>query len=100
MSESGDSVDSVTDQREDFDHSVHVSVRGQDGERTNGREVVFDVRNMAVYYGDFRAVKEISLPIRGNQITALIGPSGCGKTTVLRSLNRMNDLIEGARVEG
>jgi phosphate transport system ATP-binding protein len=100
MSESGDSVDRVTDQREDFDHSVHVSVRGQDGERTNGREVVFDVRNMAVYYGDFRAVKEISLPIRGNQITALIGPSGCGKTTVLRSLNRMNDLIEGARVEG
>jgi phosphate transport system ATP-binding protein len=100
MSESGDSVDRVTDQREDFDHSVHVSVRGQDGERTNGREVVFDVRNMAVSYGDFRAVKEISLPIRGNQITALIGPSGCGKTTVLRSLTRMNDLIEGARVEG
>src|SRR5688572_28962598 len=55
---------------------------------------------MAVYYGEFRAVKDVSLPIRGNQITALIGPSGCGKTTVLRSLNRMNDLIEGARVEG
>jgi phosphate transport system ATP-binding protein len=93
-------VDSVTDQREDFDHSVHVSVPGEDRERANGREVVFDVRNMDVFYGDFRAVKEISLPIRGNQITALIGPSGCGKTTVLRCLNRMNDLIEGARVEG
>jgi phosphate transport system ATP-binding protein len=93
-------VDSVTDQREGFDHSVHVSVRGEDEDRGDGREVVFDVRNMAVYYGGFRAVKDVSLPIRGNQITALIGPSGCGKTTVLRCLNRMNDLIEGARVEG
>jgi phosphate transport system ATP-binding protein len=53
-----------------------------------------------VYYGDFRAVREVTLPIYKNQITALIGPSGCGKTTVLRCLNRMNDLIEGARVEG
>jgi phosphate transport system ATP-binding protein len=93
-------VGSVTDQREGFDHSVHVSVPGQDRDRGDGREVVFDVRNMAVYYGAFRAVKDVSIPIRGNQITALIGPSGCGKTTVLRSLNRMNDLIEGARVEG
>ncbi len=62
--------------------------------------VLFDLRNLSVFYGDFRAVHDVSLPIRGNEITALIGPSGCGKTTVLRSLNRMNDLIEGARVEG
>jgi phosphate transport system ATP-binding protein len=64
------------------------------------REVVFDVRSLSVLYGDFRAVREITIPIYENQITALIGPSGCGKTTVLRCFNRMNDLIEGARVEG
>jgi phosphate transport system ATP-binding protein len=70
-------------------------------ERTRApAEVVFDIRDLAVFYGDFRAVRDVSLPVRENEITALIGPSGCGKTTVLRCLNRMNDLIEGARVEG
>jgi len=64
------------------------------------REVVFDVRDLSVYYGDFRAIRDVTLPIYRNQITALIGPSGCGKTTFIRCLNRMNDLIEGARVEG
>jgi phosphate transport system ATP-binding protein len=64
------------------------------------REVIFDLRDLAVYYGSFRAVRNVSLAMRRNEITALIGPSGCGKTTVLRCLNRMNDLIEGARVEG
>jgi phosphate transport system ATP-binding protein len=64
------------------------------------RETVFDIRDVAVYYGTFRAVRDLTLPIAGNEITALIGPSGCGKTTFLRCLNRMNDLIEGARVEG
>jgi len=64
------------------------------------REIVFDVRNLSAYYGDFRAVRDVTLPIRRNEITALIGPSGCGKTTFIRCLNRMNDLIEGARVEG
>jgi phosphate transport system ATP-binding protein len=100
MSESGDSVDSVTGQRQDFDHSVHVSVRGEERTRADGHDVVFDIRDLAVYYGSFQAVKEVSIPIYGNQISALIGPSGCGKTTVIRCLNRMNDLIEGARVEG
>jgi phosphate transport system ATP-binding protein len=63
-------------------------------------ETVFDVEDVSVYYGDFRAVRNVTLPIYRNQITALIGPSGCGKTTFIRCLNRMNDLIEGARVEG
>ncbi len=63
-------------------------------------EVVFDVRDVSVYYGTFRAVRDITLPVYKNQITALIGPSGCGKTTFLRCFNRMNDLIESARVEG
>ncbi len=61
---------------------------------------IFDVQNTSVYYGAFRAVTDVSLTVYENEITAFIGPSGCGKTTVLRSLNRMNDLIVGARVEG
>jgi len=61
---------------------------------------VFTIRDLAVYYGNFRAVREVELDIRQNEITAFIGPSGCGKTTVLRCLNRMNDLIATARVEG
>jgi len=62
--------------------------------------VVFEVRDLAVYYGDFRAVREVNVDIREQEITALIGPSGCGKSTVLRCFDRMNDLIESARVEG
>ena len=62
--------------------------------------VVFDVSDLNVYYGSFRAVKDVAVPIRQNEITAFIGPSGCGKSTVLRCFNRMNDLIETARVEG
>ncbi len=58
------------------------------------------LRNVHLYYGAFRAVKDVSLDIPKNRITALIGPSGCGKSTLLRSINRMNDLIPSARVEG
>src|SRR5215213_1838586 len=61
---------------------------------------VFTIRDLAVYYGSFRAVRDVELDIRQHEITAFIGPSGCGKTTVLRCLNRMNDLIPTARVEG
>ena len=62
--------------------------------------LVLAVEDLAVYYGDFRAVSNVNMPIRTNEVTALIGPSGCGKSTVLRCFNRMNDLIESARVEG
>ncbi len=58
------------------------------------------VRNLNLYYGDYQALHDISMDIGKQQITALIGPSGCGKTTFLRVLNRMNDLIDGVRVEG
>jgi phosphate transport system ATP-binding protein len=58
------------------------------------------VRDLGVHYGDFQAVKNVSINFERNRVTALIGPSGCGKSTVLRSLNRMNDLIPGSRVEG
>src|SRR6201998_3786232 len=61
---------------------------------------VFDAEKVSCYYGSFRAVTDVSLSIYENEITAFIGPSGCGKTTVLRTLKRMNDLVEGARVEG
>jgi phosphate transport system ATP-binding protein len=61
---------------------------------------VFDAKNVSIYYSAFRAVTDVSLNIYENEITAFIGPSGCGKTTVLRTLNRMNDLVPGARVEG
>jgi phosphate transport system ATP-binding protein len=61
---------------------------------------VFDAEHVSIYYGTFKAVTNVSLTIYQNEITAFIGPSGCGKTTVLRTLNRMNDLVPGARVEG
>jgi phosphate transport system ATP-binding protein len=65
----------------------------------NGKYAI-EARDMSVYYGGFRAVKTINLAIERQKITALIGPSGCGKSTVLRSFNRMNDLVPTARVEG
>jgi phosphate transport system ATP-binding protein len=77
-----------------------IEVRESDPGQQIERDVIMDVRDLAVFYGDFRAVRNATLPIRRNEITALIGPSGCGKTTVLRCLNRMNDLIDGARIEG
>ena len=62
--------------------------------------VVFDVRNVSIWYSAFKAVTEVSMNIHEHEITAFIGSSGSGKTTVLRALNRMNDLIPGARVDG
>lgn len=60
----------------------------------------FDIKNVDLYYNDFHALKDISLEIPENKITAFIGPSGCGKSTLLKSLNRMNDLVEGCRITG
>jgi len=62
--------------------------------------VVFNLENLEVFYGAFRAVRNVSMQIFKNEITAFIGPSGCGKTTVLRSFNRMHDVTPGARVAG
>jgi phosphate transport system ATP-binding protein len=61
---------------------------------------VFDVKDVSIYYGSFKAVTNVSMPIYEREITAFIGSSGSGKTTVLRAFNRMNDLVPGARVEG
>jgi len=67
---------------------------------TAAPEPIFDARAVSVFYGDHRAVADIDLKLPRNAITALIGPSGCGKSTFIRCLNRMNDLIPSARVEG
>lgn len=66
----------------------------------DGRPLVFEAKELNVYYGSFRAVRDVDMEIKANEITAFIGPSGCGKSTVLRCFNRMNDLIEIARVTG
>jgi phosphate transport system ATP-binding protein len=63
-------------------------------------ELVFDAREVGIFYGTKQALDRVTLGIRRGQITALIGPSGCGKTTFLRSLNRMNDPVPGFRIEG
>ena len=60
----------------------------------------FNIGNMNLYYGDFHALKDINMEIQANEITAFIGPSGCGKSTFLKSLNRMNDLVDGCRITG
>ena len=64
------------------------------------RPKIFEVTNLNVYYSDFRAIRDVSLNVAANEITAFIGPSGCGKTTMLRSFNRMNDLIPTAKITG
>jgi phosphate transport system ATP-binding protein len=63
-------------------------------------EPIFSIKDLNFYYGSSKALSDINLDIKANQVTALIGPSGCGKSTFLRCLNRMNDTIDGTRVEG
>ena len=60
----------------------------------------FTIRNLDLFYGDFRALKQINLSLPAKEIVAFIGPSGCGKSTLLKCLNRMNDLVEGCRITG
>lgn len=60
----------------------------------------FEIKNLDLFYGDFKALKNINISLPARQITAFIGPSGCGKSTFLKSLNRMNDLVEGCRIQG
>jgi phosphate transport system ATP-binding protein len=104
MNESGDHMDSVNELAE---RAVQPTAEGLHQHLVVGSNrsepsgvTVFQTTDLAVYYGDFRAVRDVDLDIRRHEITALIGPSGCGKSTVLRCFDRMNDLIDGARVEG
>ena len=87
--------------------TISVRVQGQaPAPQTSGQEQAapgepaVDLRNVSVYYGSFRAVKDITFEVPANAITSLIGPSGSGKSTLLRAVNRMNDLIPGTRLEG
>jgi phosphate transport system ATP-binding protein len=78
-----------------------TALGAQDEEhREESPSPLMELRQVSVSYGDFKAVRDTNLPIGQNRITAMIGPSGCGKSTILRTLNRMNDLIPGARVSG
>ena len=62
--------------------------------------IKFSIKNLDLYYGNFKALKNINLEITKNKITAFIGPSGCGKSTLLKSLNRMNDLVTTCKIMG
>lgn len=64
------------------------------------KSIKIEIKNLNLYYGAFRALKNIDMAINQNEITAFIGPSGCGKSTLLKSINRMNDLVEGCRIDG
>jgi phosphate transport system ATP-binding protein len=100
MNESGDPMDSMSETLSETHTTPHLEVPMHEVPVDDTATIVFETRGLAVYYGNFRAVREVDLDVRKNEITAFIGPSGCGKTTVIRCLNRMNDLIDGARVEG
>ncbi len=93
---------SATVPTDEVDDSVSTrpTARTHDDEGAEPKAVVFDVKDVSVFYGSFRAVRNVDLDIGQREITAFIGPSGCGKTTMLRCFNRMNDLIETARIEG
>ncbi|MDH5506745.1 MAG: ATP-binding cassette domain-containing protein, partial [Anaerolineae bacterium] len=66
----------------------------------NNENIAIEAKKLNVFYGSFRAVKDVDLKIERQKITAIIGPSGCGKSTVLRSFNRMNELVPASRTEG
>jgi phosphate transport system ATP-binding protein len=79
---------------------IEIAQPGEAPLSVAGRETVFETRDLTVSYGKSPAVEGVNLSIYRNLVTAIIGPSGCGKSTFLRSLNRMNDLVPSARVEG
>ncbi|HLL22738.1 MAG TPA: phosphate ABC transporter ATP-binding protein PstB [Kofleriaceae bacterium] len=99
--------ENVTDQRRQDEDVPAAAARATDPAATavrssvaEPRDVIFAVDDINVFYGEHRAIRNVTLGLRVNEITALIGPSGCGKSTFIRCLNRMNDLIPSARVEG
>jgi phosphate transport system ATP-binding protein len=99
----GQMLDTETDAATETDADIVLETDSVDSapepERPGG-PIVFEIKGVSVFYGDFRAVRDVNIDVAQNEITALIGPSGCGKSTMLRCLNRMNDLIPGARAEG
>jgi phosphate transport system ATP-binding protein len=103
MSRSGDEVrvaDHELSREETAREATKPGGAATVSESAKPREAIFDVDDVSVYYGDKRAVRNVTVDLHRHEITALIGPSGCGKSTFIRCLNRMNDLIPSARVEG
>jgi phosphate transport system ATP-binding protein len=96
-------ADNVTDQERPVDAAAEAPAvepgRAPDA-APKERRVIFDVDDINVFYGEHKAIRNVTLDLHVNEITALIGPSGCGKSTFIRCLNRMNDLIPSARVDG
>ena len=90
--------DSDSDDEQLIETDVSESVRSTD--RSERADTIIEARDVSVYYGDDRALDDVSLEIPEQRVTAIIGPSGCGKSTFLRCINRMNDLVDAARVEG
>jgi phosphate transport system ATP-binding protein len=88
------------DSQRDKKQTPTIGVAAPPSAANVSRDVVFSINDLSVHYGKAPAVKDVSLDIHKNAITALIGPSGCGKSTVLRCLNRMNDLVPSAKVDG
>lgn len=86
----------MTTERSGLSRGMHLGGSNRGGSVSP----IMELRNLNVYYGDFHAVRDVSLDVGANQITAFIGPSGCGKSTVIRCLNRTNDLVPSARVTG
>jgi len=76
------------------------ALQSSSADRPPESEPAVNVENLDMYYGSFKALTDVNLTIRRNQVTALIGPSGCGKSTFIRSFNRMHEIVPGARVEG
>jgi phosphate transport system ATP-binding protein len=98
-------AENVTDQERDTEREAHAIgaapvPQPRPHAAPEDRQIIFDVDDINVYYGPNRAIRNVTLDIHRHEITALIGPSGCGKSTFIRCLNRMNDLIPAARVEG
>jgi phosphate transport system ATP-binding protein len=79
---------------------IDSSIIGSKSESDVDSEMCLDVKNLKLFYGEAQALKDISFQMKKNRVTAFIGPSGCGKSTLLRCFNRMNDLVDSARVEG
>jgi phosphate transport system ATP-binding protein len=92
-------VDHSDSETQEAERSAGASSGQPEVEQDTG-EAVFQAEDLEVHYGEFRAVRSVSMNVGRNEITAFIGPSGCGKSTVLRCFNRMNDPIPGARVSG
>lgn len=83
-------------------HGIDIEAMGRDREaqRIETETIAIEVEKLDLYYGDKKALREVSMKIPHKKVTAFIGPSGCGKSTLLRCFNRMNDLIDGCRIEG